>query len=423
MFDRFFAFCIYLFTLGMQVMIGMLSRILNPLVSAVLNTSEYRSELHKSIVNSKDINEICSIQGYTIHDHVVKTKDGYLLTIHRLTNDSLYADPFKVRPTVYFHHGLLTNSELFVLGNHKNKCLPFLLADRGYDVWLGNNRGNKYSRKHIEMLSKEERFWKFSLDEYAIFDIPDTLNYILDLTQCEKISYVGFSQGSAIGIASFSLNPTLAKKINLFVGLSPALIPNNLNHPIARFLVNSSDKLLYSIFGYRDMLPSTVIWQKLLGSLNYIKVVDKSLIYLFNWKGLNISASQKEIGYPHMFSSSSVKSVVHWFQIIKHKRFQMFAEEDSITDIFNLEKERSKLCRISPFPIQSLMNLPMLLIYGGSDVLIDIKSTQQNLLSNFNNVEAIERSSYEHMDTLWADDVEKTVFMPIIDRLDKIHTK
>lgn len=45
-----------------------------------------------------------------------------------------------------------------------------------YDVWLGNARGNKYSLKHMFLKPHEKKFWEFSMDELALFDMPDTVD-------------------------------------------------------------------------------------------------------------------------------------------------------------------------------------------------------------------------------------------------------
>jgi len=45
--------------------------------------------------------------------------------------------------------------------NDSDKANAFILARAGYDVWLGNNRGNKYSMGHMSMSNTDHEFWDF----------------------------------------------------------------------------------------------------------------------------------------------------------------------------------------------------------------------------------------------------------------------
>ena len=48
--------------------------------------------------------------------------------------------------------------------------LPFILVEEGYDVWFGNNRGNKYSKKSTKFTSSKPEFWNFSMVNESRYD-------------------------------------------------------------------------------------------------------------------------------------------------------------------------------------------------------------------------------------------------------------
>jgi len=71
---------------------------------------------------------------------------------------------------------------------------PAFVASRdGYDVRLGNSRGNKYSREHIKLDPDSTEFWMFDWQQMGDGDIPAVTDYIIKITGHPKIAYVGHS--------------------------------------------------------------------------------------------------------------------------------------------------------------------------------------------------------------------------------------
>ena len=370
------------------------------------------------IAQASDFVELCELYGYYAEEHVVQTKDGFLLGLHRLAwrrgeedvKVNSGGDSVQKR-VVYLHHGLMMNSEVWVCITEKARCLPFLLVDQGYDVWLGNNRGNKYSKKCMNHAPTENEFWDFSMDQFAFHDIPDSINYVLTTTGQPSLSYIGFSQGTAQAFATLSIHPTLNSKVDVFVALAPAMAPPGLASGIVSSLVKTNPEILFLLFGRRAILGSTTMWSALLYPGIFAWFIDKSLSFLFNWTMRNITPHQKLAAYPHLYSFTSTKSVVHWFQIIRNGTFQMY--DDEVSTPLSLS-QGSKYYKVAKFPTRNIRT-PIVLVYGGSDSLVDIKLMLKELPKH---TVARVIPKYEHLDLLWASDVDQLVFPHVLEALE-----
>ncbi|KAK4084928.1 hypothetical protein Purlil1_9963 [Purpureocillium lilacinum] len=377
-----------------------------------------KKSISTSIRDATDFVELCRIWGYEAEEHIVQTKDGFLLGIHRLQwrkgeeGAKVNCGPRSVKKRIaYLHHGLLMNSEVWVCLTDEQRCLPFELLERGFDVWFGNNRGNKYSKKSIHCSPTSVQFWDFSMDEFAFHDIPDTIAYILDTTGQESLSYIGFSQGTAQAFATLAIHPKLNNQVNVFIGLAPAMAPAGLSNGIVDSLVKASPSVLYLMFGRRSILSSATMWETLMYPPIFSWLIDMGLAFLFKWRTVNISASQKLAAYPHLYSFTSTKSVVHWFQIIRNKCFQMY--DDDVHQPMSVTTS-SKYSKVAKYPTRNIRT-PVVLVYGGSDSLVDIKAMLRELPPQ---TVATEIPHYEHLDFLWARDVDSQVFQHVFDALD-----
>src|SRR5277367_6290964 len=249
------------------------------------------------------------------------------------------------------------------------------------------------------------------MDEFAFHDIPESINYVLTTTSAASLSYIGFSQGTAQAFATLAVHPKLNDQVNVFIALAPAMSPAGLCNGIVDALIKASPQVLFLMFGRRSILSSATMWQSILYPPLFVKVIDMGLSFLFGWHAKNISTSQKLAAYPHLYSFTSTKSVVHWFQIIRTKSFQMY--DDDVQPPLSLSSV-SKYTKVAKFPTRNIKT-PIVLVYGGSDSLVDINVMLKELPSH---TVATEIPHYEHLDFLWAREVDSLVFPHVFDALE-----
>ena len=124
-------------------------------------------------------------------------------------------NPIKIycRPVIFVQHGLLCSSADWVIP-YPTKGLGYILADAGYDVWMGNFRGNTYSRNHtfLDPEHTKSGFWDFTWDEMARYDLPAMIEFVLEFTEEEELFYAGHSMGTTSFMAMHKYRKDLAAK-------------------------------------------------------------------------------------------------------------------------------------------------------------------------------------------------------------------
>lgn len=177
---------------------------------------------------------------YDFEDFEIETNDGYKLNLFRIKSKNLKDGA----PVALFMHALLDSADAFVV--NKENSPAFILASKGYDVFVGNNRGNRFSRKHRDFdpegdADSKKRFWDFSFQEMAEEDLPALLNFITDKTKQEKLTYIGHQQGNTqmlYALADPNISPKVSKKLNLLIALSPMTRMDNMDSQFIRFFSN-----------------------------------------------------------------------------------------------------------------------------------------------------------------------------------------
>ena len=103
-----------------------------------------------------------------------------------------------------------------------------MLANQGYDVWLGNSRGNWHSLRNLYYTTSQREFWQFTWQDMATKDLPAAFEYIANLTG-QKVNYIGHSQGTIIMHAALSLRvQSVVQNIGKVISTGPVAFVGNL---------------------------------------------------------------------------------------------------------------------------------------------------------------------------------------------------
>ncbi|KAI9029937.1 Alpha/Beta hydrolase protein [Phycomyces nitens] len=344
--------------------------------------------------------------GYDCTAHKVVTKDGYILSMYRITKKGVNPTD---KPPVLIVHGLFQCSGAFVL--NEEKSLAFALVDQGYDVWLGNNRSTG-GLDHISLSYKDPEYWNWGLKELGVYDCVAMVNHVLESTGQPKVGYIGHSQGNAQAFIALSLQPEMADCLSCFIALAPAVYSGDLvrSYPL-KYLVDLEDQAFRTLFGNACFLPIMNLSQKLCNPSLFCFLAYSMFSYLFAW-----------------WDS-------HWLTRRKPKYFQFTPRPVSsklILDWMHGWGKRGLLLHVPDSPPQLLPGLTkkirLAIFYGTADYLVDGEKLVRTLeaqdkqsrptlfpMLDLVHVERIE--GYEHMDTIWGHDNHTTTYPGIFNML------
>ncbi|XP_051838615.1 lipase member K-like isoform X1 [Antechinus flavipes] len=295
--------------------------------------------------------------------------------------------------------------------NPPDSSLAFFLADSGYDVWMGNSRGNTWSRKHVRYSPESPEFWAFSFDEMAKYDLVATLNFIVNKTGQEKLYYVGHDQGTTIAFAALSTNPKLAQRIKMFFALAPVVSVQHSKGPL-KTLMSIPTYLFKVIFGRKELFPKSAFAQFLSSQVCNQKgfnfLCTDLLFRVYGYDRENINMSRLDVYLSQNPAGTSVQNIIHWKQLLYSAKFQAYDWGSPAANMAHFNQETPPLYDLGA------IQTPIAIWNGEQDRFVSSREVE-NLLPQLPNL--IYRRKipyYNHIDFLLGLDAPQEFFYEII---------
>ncbi|XP_011499581.1 PREDICTED: lipase 3-like [Ceratosolen solmsi marchali] len=363
---------------------------------------------NNEITNDNIINSAAMInqENYPSETHIITTEDGYILTIFRIPG-ALGSIP------VFLQHGLLESSSGWLIAG-KNKALAYILSDNGYDVWLGNARGNTFSRKHQTLSTSDPRFWNFSWQELGLYDLPAIITYISELKN-DSLFCVGHSMAATTFSVMAIERPEVAKNIKAMITLAPATYLHHIKGPVKllsffwRELQRISNALgIYEVFPrniFVDNFAQYICKKQILRNI----FCSNSLFLIAGYNPEQLDYSLLSKIWSDFPSGTSMKLFIHWLQQMTVNKLRKFDYGSRLNlEVYNNSRP--------PSYDLSKIQVPVAVFWSENDWLVDKKDVQYFYnqipikLGNYN----IKHSKFNHFDFLWAVDAPELVYYKIL---------
>lgn len=297
------------------------------------------------------------------------------------------------------------------------KGLAFLLADAGFDVWMGNQRGNIYSNT---MANSSDYNWYFSMDEMAEFDDEALLTFITNQTGRPQLSWIGHSRGTQQMFYGMSRFPHHADYLNLFVALAPVAWVGSMKSVLLRLVASIDTGDLFDKVGYHDFLPSGYGTEDF---CVFCKVCCDDLLASIMGPGYRnaslFNQSNLELMLHHVPAGTSSMEMAHYAQLVSNDNLALYD--------YGTSGNQKKYGQPTP-PEYDLTKIPssvpIALFTGGDDYLADPTDVERLISTlgpqRFETI--VDIPFFDHMSFVWGIDAPDLIYGKVIALL-KQHAK
>lgn len=367
--------------------------------------------------------ELIESRGFVAEEHEIVTKDGYILTCFRIVN------PLRnvTKRPVILQHGLFSSSRDWLVaapGGYAHESpdqvgnnIGFELAKAGHDVWLSNTRGNTYSMKHISRSKWSSKFWQFSYADFAKYDVPAVVDYVMNTTDSESVAYVGHSQGTVMMWGTLATYEKYNKVVKPIIQLAPSFGWKHIAAPL-RAIMHSPliPLLLGSIDGpFSGRNPLTVYMETMMCR----EVKPACLMYMALVAGSDreqLNTSRVDVYLWGVPAGSSIKNIRHFRQAFTTG---FFGEYD-----YGYRKNMQVYGQPNPpaFDLSRITSPNIALFCGTNDKLAppgDVNILRSRLPVKLMMDYTIPYKDWNHFDFLIARDTGKLIIKPMLELMAK----
>ncbi|ODM99694.1 Lipase 3 [Orchesella cincta] len=354
---------------------------------------------------------------YPAETHYTRTGDNVVLEIHRIPHGPLL-ELFRLnrRTPVVLMHGIGQSSSDWLLNTPIKDSLAFMLSNEGYDVWIGNLRGNLNKNSGLGQMS-----WNYSFHEMGVYDVPAVLKYVTEYTGFRNVHYIGFSMGSTAMLTALSKQPNLNSMTRTGIILGPSIFQDNYLNGWLKLIVplGRVAEVLQDRFGSIPLLHpfAARMLHRILPIMCHprIDLIGVCLAVgnlLFGYDRGQITKDKLAVITQVSPTPISSKLLLHYIQELGSGRF---CEYDYGTD------KNLQMYNTTKPPDYNLTNVaaPIAVMFGQEDVLAHRLDalTLVNKLPNVVDFYQVPYQHFTHLDFCYAEDVRTLVYNRVLEIL------